>query len=327
MLRVRFTAEDLLAVTFAPAPAPLIDLEFAVALVQRRQVPPVLSRWQHRARQSLPRDALPLLSLIPPTALGPMFLDPLSQGFEDGLDAVRAAPAELVRGHLRRQCPARRPLTPWVRALADQDGEAWRVLERALRAAHNSLVGPSWSRVRSNFDAERVWRTRLMAQHGIRTALASLAPGGRWEGTTLIFDCQEDVQVMLRGHGVVLLPSGFWAERPIVAVHDHAPSILIYPSAAPLPLVDERTDTEPLGALLGRTRAAVLELLARQHTTTDVAQALEISKPSASQHAKALREARLITTQRVGKAVWHACTPLGMDLLAAATDLPSTPTA
>ncbi|MER5614691.1 helix-turn-helix domain-containing protein [Streptomyces sp. NPDC002215] len=43
-----------------------------------------------------------------------------------------------------------------------------------------------------------------------------------------------------------------------------------------------RDDGDPLGALLGRTRAAALGLLAQQLTTTDIARELEISKSSAS---------------------------------------------
>ncbi|MET7702921.1 helix-turn-helix domain-containing protein [Streptomyces sp. NPDC005485] len=48
---------------------------------------------------------------------------------------------------------------------------------------------------------------------------------------------------------------------------------------------------------------------------SDVARELDVSKSSASEHTKALRDARLITTHRDGKAVWHTCTPLGLDLL------------
>ncbi|MFD0295631.1 ArsR/SmtB family transcription factor [Streptomyces sp. NPDC059616] len=70
-----------------------------------------------------------------------------------------------------------------------------------------------------------------------------------------------------------------------------------------------------MNALLGRTRAAALGLLTQQLTTTDIARELDISKSSASEHAKALRDARLIVTQCECKAVWHSCTPLGLDLL------------
>jgi len=318
MLRLSFTAEDLLRVSFATRPAPLMELGVAVALLQRREVPPVLSRWQHRTRQGFPADALPLLSLIPPSARGPMFLDPLSRGFEEGLDTVLSTPAARVRAELGGRVPAVLTRTPWLDRLADQDRETWHELRHALRAAFAALLADSWDRLQAAFDAERAWRTRLLAQHGIRTALAGLGPGGRWEGTTLVFDTPEDVRITLTGHGVVLLPSTLWTGRPLLAVYDDAPTVLIYQAATPLPLLTGRgpEDHSPLGALLGRTRAAALELLTRERTTSEVARELDISKSSASEHAKALRDARLISTHQDGKAVWHVLTPLGLDLLA-----------
>lgn len=312
MLRLRFTAEDLLRVTFADEPAPLMELGFAVALLQRATVPG-FSRWQRRARPTLSRDAAALFALIPPTARGPMFLDPLSTGLDDGLDEVRATPVARVRAELDRVCPAHRPLTPWIRDLAVKERRAWRTLEHALRAAHSALINEPWSRIETGFQAERAWRTRLLARDGIRTTLAGLAAGGRWEGTTLVFPRPDHVDVSLSGHGLVLLPSVLWS-RPMVALHDDAPSILVYPAVTPLPLLDE-APADPLGVLLGRTRAAILDLLPQEHSTSDIAKQLGISKSSASEHAKALRDARLIVTQRDGKAVWHSCTPLGLELL------------
>ncbi|MER8088869.1 ArsR/SmtB family transcription factor [Streptomyces sp. NPDC058316] len=321
MLSVRFTPEDLLGVTFATEPAPLMELVLVVAMVQR-EVSPVFGRWQHSIRAGLPREARRLLELVPPEATGPMFLDPLSRGLEDGLDTVLSAPADTVRSELRRVCRTSRPVTAWVRGLADRDRETWQELERSLRSAHAGLVAPSWSRVRSGFDAERAWRTRYLAEYGIRATLAGLVPGGRWQGTTLAFDCHKHGEVVLTGHGIVLLPSVVWDGPPVMAVHDDAPSILIYPALTPLPLLDTRDGGDPLTALLGRTRAAALGLLTQQLTTTDIARELDISKSSASEHAKALRDARLIVTQREGKAVWHSCTPLGLDLLAGSAVAP-----
>lgn len=75
-------------------------------------------------------------------------------------------------------------------------------------------------------------------------------------------------------------------------------------------------EDDPLGALLGRTRAAVLELLTHQHTTSEVAAELGISAASASEHTSTLRAAGLVATERNGKSVRHTCTPLGLRLAA-----------
>ncbi|WP_371649137.1 MULTISPECIES: ArsR/SmtB family transcription factor [unclassified Streptomyces] len=312
MLRLHFTAEDLLRVTFAAEPAPLMELGLAMAMLQRATVPE-FSRWQRRARETLPREATALFGLVPPTARGPMFLDPLSKGLDDGLDLVRATPVSRIRAELDRVCPTHRPVTPWIRDLAVREREAWQTLEHAVRAAHSALINESWSRIEAGFQAERAWRTRLLARDGIRTTLAQLAAGGRWEGTVLVFPRHEQFDAVLSGHGLVLLPSVLWS-RPLVALYEDAPSILIYPAVTPLPLLEE-APADPLGVLLGRTRAAILDLLPREHNTSDIAKELGISKASASEHTKALRDARLVATQRDGKAVWHCCTPLGLELL------------
>ncbi|MFD9949153.1 ArsR/SmtB family transcription factor [Nonomuraea sp. NPDC059022] len=52
-------------------------------------------------------------------------------------------------------------------------------------------------------------------------------------------------------------------------------------------------------------------------TTTQLAEALHLSAPTASRHAATLREAGLITTQRRGQSVLHTRTPLGTALLQA----------
>jgi DNA-binding transcriptional ArsR family regulator len=70
-----------------------------------------------------------------------------------------------------------------------------------------------------------------------------------------------------------------------------------------------------LVALLGRTRAAVLEAIGDGCTTTELADRVKVSVSSASQHAAVLCNAGLIVTRRVGKSVRHSLTPLGAALI------------
>lgn len=75
------------------------------------------------------------------------------------------------------------------------------------------------------------------------------------------------------------------------------------------------TASDALAKLLGHTRAAILGLLLTEHTTTQIADELEISAATVSGHTKVLRTAGLIATSRAGKSVLHALTPLGARLL------------
>jgi DNA-binding transcriptional ArsR family regulator len=81
-------------------------------------------------------------------------------------------------------------------------------------------------------------------------------------------------------------------------------------------LWDEPADTaRSLGALVGQTRAAALQVLRTSRTTSQLASELGISAAGASQHTAVLRQTGLITTRRVRNTVLHSLTPLGMALL------------
>jgi DNA-binding transcriptional ArsR family regulator len=306
VLRIRFTADDLLRVRFASGPAPLLELGLAVATLRRNDA--VFAQWARRVR--LPRVARPLLQLIPPTAGGPTFIDPVSEGLGDSLGTVLSTSRDDVRAELVRAC---RP-TPWTKGLMARDGDAWRILERTLSGAYDAIVGPEWARVRASFHADVAWRRTLLAQDGLGAALASVFPGSTWSGTTLEIDVPWDREHTLDGHGLTLMPSAFWTGSPRTNVHPDGSMLLVYPALTPVPLVETQTG-DALGALLGRTRAAVLGVLTEPRTTTELARTLEISLASASEHAGTLRDAGLVTTRRAGRAVTHEVTPLGLRLL------------
>ncbi len=317
MLRVHFTAEDLLRVTVARRPAPLMELGLTLAALQRTDLPPVFARWQQSVRRALPHNARPLLELVPPTARGPLFLDPPAPGFSEGIDQVRSTSPREARSQLALLLESTgRPVTSWTRHLADQDREAWQTLVTAIHAARDSLLTPVWPRIQAGYDAEYAWRTQLLARHGIRETLAGLSPGSRWNGTTLEIPRPKATDCFLGGRSLVLMPSPVWTSYPLFASRPEEAGLLIYPSVTPLPLLEAPNSTAPLATLLGTTRAAILQLLTTERTTTDLAVELSLANSTASEHAKALRGAHLITTRREGKTMRHQCTSLGLDLLA-----------
>ena len=70
-----------------------------------------------------------------------------------------------------------------------------------------------------------------------------------------------------------------------------------------------------LAALLGTTRARLLEEVRDGRTTNELATRIGVSAPAVSHHTAVLRNAGLIITQRIGSAVLHTLTPLGRQLL------------
>lgn len=311
MIRVHLTAQDLLRTRFASHPAPLIELGHALAALHRRDL--ALASWRRQAAAGFPRAARPLLELIPASATGPMFLDPVSTSLAEGLDLVQQAPARLVTAELQRVSGPRRP-PPWMQMLAERDTETWRDLDRTLRLAYWHLLGSSWARVWSGFRAELSWRGRLIAEHGVAAALSALHPAISWSGTVLQIATPRELDFYPGGAGITLLPSLLWTGRPMVGHHPDGSTVIVYPALTPLPLIDE-APSDPVGELLGHTRAAVLNLTRRERTTTELATELGVSAATVSGHTRRLREAGLIVTARAGKAVLHSITPLGDRLL------------
>jgi DNA-binding transcriptional ArsR family regulator len=315
VLRVHLTAEDLLRTRFASQPAPLIEAGLALAAMQRPD--PAFGNWRRWATARLPVGARPLLDLIPASATGPLFLDPVSTSLAEGLELVQQAPMGFVRQELQRAFPDR-PRPSWVPLLAARDRQTWRDLDRALRLAYQHLVARDWARVCGGFQSELAWRSRLIAELGVQTALSTLHPRISWDGTVMQISTSKDLDVRPRGAGVTLLPSTLWTGRPMIADHPDGSTAIVYPALTPLPLIDEASP-DPLSGLLGHTRAAVLRLAFREHTTTELARELGTSAATVSGHTKTLRAAGLIVTARAGKAVLHSVTPLGGRLLESAS--------
>ena len=198
--------------------------------------------------------------------------------------------------------------------LAERDRQSWRDLDRALKLAHQHLLEGDWSRVWSGFRSELAWRSRLIAELGVQAALSAMHPTVTWSGTVLQIDAPKEMDFYPSGAGLTLLPSVLWTGRPMITDHSDGSTVIVYPALTPLPLIEETT-SDPVGGLLGRTRAAVLRLTVRERTTTELATELGISAATVSGHTKTLRDAGLIVTTRAGKAVLHSVTPLGGRLL------------
>jgi DNA-binding transcriptional ArsR family regulator len=285
-----------------------------MATMQRRDA--LFAGWSARQRTQLPAQARPLLELMPASGGAPTFLDPVSAELEPALELVRGTPTPTVRGELRRVFGPGQRVTPWVRALDRRDGAAWAGLAVALTAAYDALLGRDWRRLRLGFDADVALRGQQLARQGFRATLAGLQPGCSWAGDVLQVPSRRVRDIVLDGRGLTLLPSMFWRGGPLFCDHPDGSLLLLYPAVTPLPLIRADVEADGLADLLGANRAEVLRLTHDQLTTSEIARSAGISVASASQHAKVLRLAGLVTSRRVGKAVVHEPTPLGIGLAA-----------
>lgn len=241
----------------------------------------------------------------------------LGDNFDEGMHSIQQLDQQQANAELAAfgRGPTEGAGAPhYLRHALAGDREAMLTLGRMTTSAYRAVLEPYWPDIQANHQIELVRQGRTLARHGVRGTLGTLVPGARWKGDCLEIDSPQRHTIALRGRGLVLTPSVFWAGPPLVGELDDQPIVLAYP--APIDLtIGVGAESDPLAAILGSTRAAVLRVLTDEHTTGDIARHLGISPASASEHTSALRQARLVRSRRDGKAVIHDATALGLDLI------------
>ena len=285
-------------------------------MLQERQVPPTYAGWRAHVIRHLDPGLRPLLALAPPKGYSPDFLTPEigADGIQGGLDALRHTPAATFRRDLSllsdHQPGAGRRFT----ALADGEKSAVLNLAGAIERYYETALGPYWMQIRAAVGATRVSHAKEVASGGLERLFGGLHPNVRWRRPVLeLHGFTVDRDLHLGGKGLRLIPSFFCRRHPTVLRDPDLPTVLVYPIDTGLAgLAPARRGTDsPLAALVGRTRAAILEATADGCTTTELARRLGISPATASHHASVLRDAGLITTIRIGTSVLHTLHPRG----------------
>ncbi|WP_211245770.1 ArsR/SmtB family transcription factor [Actinomadura oligospora] len=311
------TPDDVARTRILPTPQPLCEL--AASLMERRWPAPERGRPpRHPLARRVPvQETRLLLELTPDGRRYPRFLSPTRgfSSFEESLDTVLGTPAEQVRADLEISLGGRRP-NPWLRGLAAGDREARHRLDQALRRYYRDCVVPDLGALAASGRANAAELVQAMGENGLADVFRLLRPWMHWSSPVLTVMTRTDRDLRPGGKGIVLIPSVFSA-HPFWEIWDDAITIS-YPVRTALDAASPQAgdSSEPLAALLGRTRAAILRAAEDGAGTGALAAMVGISAPSASQHAKALRNAGLLLTVRVGKAVQHTATPLGRSLLA-----------
>ncbi|MFH8407859.1 ArsR/SmtB family transcription factor [Streptomyces sp. NPDC018019] len=332
MLRIHFTAADLARVRFAPRPAPLIELNTAFMKAAGSDDPLLFGRWRQRLFRSLPPAVRPLRDLAP-AGRAPAFLDAYDDSLPEALEAIEASHPTHIRAELQRVYAATpHPPPSWIRALHQGDTDAWHLFRRAQHTAFETVLRPVWNLIQDLHRAEFTRYALTTAEHGTAHALTHLIPGTHFHTNTWVFPAHPTPQeIHLTGQGLTLHPTFHWTTHPLIGnlpptpsppTHPNLPAnpslpthplALTYPAGPGLPLTppDATAPNDPLTAVLGHTRAAILRHLATPQTTTALARHLNLSTPTISTQTTALRTAGLLTTTRTGRSVTHKQTPLG----------------
>lgn len=327
-----FSSDDIARVRLAPAADPIWEATLSLHLLL--EADRTLDGWRREVTERLrgadAADRLRLLiALNPPRGYFPDFLTPHAglSGFSAGIEAIRSSPVALVRRDLIRLA-ADHVLPPAAGALARGDGAVMGQLTDAIQLYHGLAVTPYSTRIEAAVAADRAQRTRVLLDKGVDGLLSGLRPIVRWDGAVLEVPAYPtEREIDLGGRGLVLVPSFFCSRVPVALADPALPPVLVYPidrlgglPAGSGPEASSAADARESGraalaALLGRTRAAVLEATADGCSTGEVARRLRISAGAVSQHATVLRNAGLLVSRRERHTVVHTATPLGRAIL------------
>lgn len=300
MQSVHFTMDDLVQLKVLPTVGPVAEAVFAVDLLRRGGGGAAFSRW---------REAVSLrMRRTPPAPVVPRQAGPPAAGQGNGgtwlfdLLAQETAQREAAEGP---------PPDPVVRRMLDLG------------------VSPYWGKARAYLQMDREARCRMMASGGIETMFSNLHTWVGWLPPVLTIASGRGEEIHLNGRGLNVVPSLF-IDRPRIFTgrsDEQRTPVLVYPTSLDTTganaLWDAAgADARALAALVGRTRARVLEALAETCNTSELGRRLGISPAAASQHATVLRSAGLVTSRRRFNTMVHSLTPLGSALVTVGSPVP-----
>ncbi|MEV4118242.1 helix-turn-helix transcriptional regulator [Micromonospora sp. NPDC049645] len=319
MLRLQLGSADLCRVRFADR---LHPVGIALLAGQWLRDPTVAAMAPTLAGQAAAAEATAaaraataiLRHLLPDRGRLPDFVTPFDglESVQAGLEAIRATPARRVRAEVTEAYADTTP-SPLRRRFAAAEPEVLDLFGGAVRTWFDVVLEPHWAELTSAYRQQVTCASQRLAQHGLDGLFAGLHPAIRWREPVLEVRTWWDGDLPGTGHGIILLPSPLAGPRPRVLVEEGQPIMLVYPVLMP----GARADDDSLGRLLGTTRALVLRRLAADGglSTTVLSRAVGISLASASEHARALRTAGLVASEREGGSVRHHLTGLGAELL------------
>src|SRR5689334_14907216 len=226
------------------------------------------------------------------------------------------AAAQVQRDLDRRKGPLPRPL----RDLRADPRAGLARLVATIAAMHEALLAPYWPRMVRLLEADIAVRAAVLADQGSEAVFAGLHRDIDWADGELVLHAGRRPErptviptvmptiiptvVDVADHGLILSPSVFawpntWTEtRPARA------GIVRYPARGIATVWEHPAaaiGSGAIAALIGRTRAELLDLLAAPATTGGLAGRLGITSGAVSQHLNVLRAAGLVATRRDGR--------------------------
>ncbi len=323
MIEIEVAHTDLARMRFAHSP--VRELMASLRVLHDRTRRHMYGTWLSAVRGRLGGLRLDLLTALAPST--PYSLDFAAPGstrpwevLADELELIAATPPATVRAELDWVYQGQR-LPTVLRPLYDDPAAQLPTVVEQMRAYWQVAVEPVWQRLRALCTADLSYRMEQFAAGGVTRVLQGLHPDVAFEHERLLIDkpyrCHHRFD--LTGTGIVFVPCAFsWPTLSVQCCGGAEQPALSYPprGVAELWQHSPTDQPDPLGLLVGRTRATLLAALALPSTTTQMAGQLGLSPAAVSQHLKILKDTALVTARRRGRLVLYQRTAAATALLA-----------
>jgi DNA-binding transcriptional ArsR family regulator len=307
--------------------SPLAEAGCSLLILANRRPTHLHNPWLRQVRPRMTEVDLELLSAVaPPGRWVPSWLFPRPAGpqvtLESQLEVLAATPTasleeDLIRAWEGRQLPDR------ARDLLAAGGRAAGLLAEAIQQYWTVAIAPYWPRMSAVLEDDVAFRATLTMTGGLFDLLTDLHPeiSLRADEHLLSIDKPQHADATYEGAVLTLVPSIFVWPRLIVG-HSRPGAFELTYAVRGVGRAWDSVDqavrtTDRLGALLGRTRAAILTLVEVPMSTTQIARGLGQSPASVSQHLSVLRDSGMVTSRRKGRSVLYQQTALATSLVAA----------
>lgn len=332
MIELRVAAGEFAHMRFAFSP--ISEAVSSLHALHSGHVHALHRRWSGLAYQRLHRcDTAMLRAFVP----GGHYKPSLPRGclggsaiIEDQLQFVADWPADLLRSELEDLWSGAEMPAAARQLIADGSAGARRLAD-ALSQYWDLALRPHWNRIRAVLDAEVLYQARQLAERGVVPMMTMLHPQLELRGQKMYIDQCGNKRYDLNGQNLLVIPSVFiWPRISFDPGIGGGPPSLMYGSRGTgtvwetAPPVMRAAD-DPLGAMLGPARAAILRRTGAPKSTTDLAHELFSSAPAVSAHLAILRRCGMVVSWRSGRSVLYQRTPLASSVLASAGDEPLSP--
>lgn len=330
MIRLSLTPTALLRTSFAFSP--LAEVTSSLRILTSGQVPKWHEPWFREVRDKFGKLDWRLLSAVAPNRhILPEFMFQPPSGtataIEDQLDNLQKLGRDDIEAGLRETWAEQLP--DGARRLLEARKATAARLTSALWDYWCLAISPYWADILATLQGDLIRRERLLAEIGLEGLFATLHDDLHFADDRIYINKPEDSHWSLNRAGATIIPSVFVAPHLAIPSSDDRDGIYFIYGAHRFDAVwsswsrSADTGDSPLDALIGSTKASILEELELPATTLALAERLKLKSPGVSQHLSAMKNSGLLKSRRSGKSVFYYRTELAERLLTVAS-LPPT---